>query len=363
MIRAAVLFGLLASCALAAEWKLEFFHDRNRQKLVLNDIRMLTAQRGLAIGFLEDKGHIKPMGAVTTNGGKDWRLQPLPDEGISFYFLDDSTGWMVAESGIWFTEEGGRGWRRILKKKGLERVWFTTRERGFAVGRSNTVLETRNGGKTWSPLAGAKVPASNEKITTFNWVTFANPKVGLIAGHIQPMRIMDPEYPIWMDPHPSRRPEWPSVTIFLMTQDGGDNWKTHNTSLFGHVTQFRAVDNDRALVLFRYDNYFRYSSELVLQSRGKQQTETVFRDKNRLITDVHAAADGTVYVGGIEVAGSLGSLPIPGKVKIHRSRDLKSWEEMEVDYRASGSRVVFAESPAGDLRIATDAGMILRLVP
>lgn len=363
MIRAAVLFGVLAHAALSAEWKLQFFHDQNKQKLVLNDIRMLTAQRGLAVGFLEDKGHVKPMSAVTSNGGKQWKMQPLPDEGISLYFLDDSTGWMVAESGIWFTEEGGRGWKRVLRQKGLERVLFTTRERGFAVGRGKTVLETRNSGKTWSRVAAAKAPESNEKITTYNWVTFANAKVGLIAGYVQPRRTTDPEYPIWMDPYPGMRPEWPSITIFLVSQDGGDSWKPATSSLFGHVTRFTVLDRNRALVLFRYDHSFRYPSELVMQDRASQKSHTLFRDKNRLITDFHIAADGTVYIGGIEVAGSLGSLPIPGKVKIHRSRDLSNWEEMDVDYRASATRVVFTEAPGGNLCIATDTGMILSLVP
>ena len=84
----------------------------------------------------------------------------------------------------------------------------------------------------------------------------------------------------------------------------------------------------------------------------------MFRDKRYAITDVWFARDGTAYLAGIEVPGQVRSV-MPGRVKVFRSKDLKGWDEMPVDYRASAQRVIFAGSE--DLFLATDNGMILKL--
>lgn len=362
MIRVAVLL-LLAGTAWAEKWALEFFHDADKQTLILNDFKMLTPQRGIAVGVLLDKARAKPMAAVTSNGGKQWTLETLPDKGVSLFFLDDSTGWLVGEGGIWETLEGGRGWKRVLRHRGLQRVWFINRERGFAVGQMKTVLETRDGGKRWKPVESANSPSSDKPATVYDWIAFENEKAGLVTGYVQPKRITDPEYPIWMDPYPSRRPEFPRLVVFLMTLDGGDTWKALSSSLFGHVTRFRMLDRQRALVLLRFDNYFQYPSELMIQDRGTQKARSIFRHKQRSITDFHVADDGTLYIAGVETLGNLGSVPIPGKVKVMRSRDLQNWEEMPVDYRATAARVTFSGLGDKDIRLATDSGIILRLTP
>ena len=53
--------------------------------------------------------------------------------------------------------------------------------------------------------------------------------------------------------------------------------------------------------------------------------------------------------------------PVPGKLKVLKSKDLKTWADMEVDYRAVGSNAVLAVVDETHAWIATDTGMILRL--
>ena len=62
-------------------------------------------------------------------------------------------------------------------------------------------------------------------------------------------------------------------------------------------------------------------------------------------------------------AGTLAQTPVPGKLVVLHSIDLKNWTQMEIDYRASGRRVILASPPdSGEVWIATDTGMILKLV-
>jgi hypothetical protein len=71
--------------------------------------------------------------------------------------------------------------------------------------------------------------------------------------------------------------------------------------------------------------------------------------------------DGSAILAAVEPPGRLRSAPIPGKVKLLTSTDLKTWTEMAVDYRAVARRLVLAGPDREHLWAATDTGMILRL--
>ena len=77
----------------AAKWALQYFYDHNQESLNLNDFRFVTANLGIAVGWVgEKKGKSKPMAVVTRNGGAKWETQPLPDVGLSVFFVNDSLG-------------------------------------------------------------------------------------------------------------------------------------------------------------------------------------------------------------------------------------------------------------------------------
>ncbi len=94
------------------------------------------------------------------------------------------------------------------------------------------------------------------------------------------------------------------------------------------------------------------------------QSESVFKKKDRLVTDAaifSGGADGRAFLAAVEPPGRLRSAPIPGKVRMLSSTNLKDWVEMPVDYRAVAQSLVLAGPDADHLWAATDTGMILRL--
>jgi hypothetical protein len=72
--------------------------------------------------------------------------------------------------------------------------------------------------------------------------------------------------------------------------------------------------------------------------------------------------DGTVYIAGIEEPGRVRDI-IPGRVVVFTSRDYKSWLSVPVDYHASALRTILAMPDSQHQWLATDNGMILKLVP
>jgi hypothetical protein len=91
------------------------------------------------------------------------------------------------------------------------------------------------------------------------------------------------------------------------------------------------------------------------------KSERVYRQQNRLITDVALPPTGPAYLAGMEKLDRLVESPVPGKLKVWRSEDLANWLEMEVDYRATAHRAMISALDDRNIWIATDTGMILKL--
>src|SRR5437867_1074638 len=124
---AAALSLVLLCVAQAAEetarWRLQYFYDKERSTFVIADLKFPSASRGLAVGAIVDGRGVKPMSALTSDGGAHWSLVPLEEPGQSLFFLNDSLGWMVTSKGLWRTEEAGRSWRKLkMPGPGMLRV-------------------------------------------------------------------------------------------------------------------------------------------------------------------------------------------------------------------------------------------------
>jgi hypothetical protein len=92
-------------------------------------------------------------------------------------------------------------------------------------------------------------------------------------------------------------------------------------------------------------------------------SERTFHAKDRAITDVRLfAGSNTAIIAGYETSGVVVRSPIPGKVKVLTSKDLENWTEMAVDYRAVAHAAIIAGPDDKNVWIATDTGMILKLV-
>lgn len=353
-MRALVL--LLCSSLWGAErWQMQYFFDENKEELHFAAMAFCSPQRGVAVGFVSSSDKVRPAAVVTSNAGKTWMLMEPDETGYALFFLDETAGWMVTDSGIWFTDECGRTWRRIHKQRGLTDVRFVSRERGWAIGANKTVIETSDGGKTWTRVKAAEDLDTNPQRTTFHAMEFLSPQRGIITG--KSSRNRESSMPLWLDPHPTQRAERPGLSVTLETHDGGASWMTSKVSMFGRISRVRLRKDGTGLALVEFDDYFQFPSELYQVRPKSEETARVFRRKNFAVTDIQVGE--VAYAAGFEPSGTIFRSPVPGKVRIARSVNLTDWIESEIDYRAVATRVVLA--PAGDqMWAATDTGMILK---
>jgi len=365
MTRALLLLAALASAQAAPRWELSYFYDEARSNLNIVDLAWPSAARGIAAGIVTGRdGDERGAAAVTADGGRTWTLLPIKEIPHSLFFLDETHGWMVTAKGLWRTVEAGRSWTKISSPKDVLRVHFIDENRGFAVGARKSMSETKDGGKTWKRVAAADTPKAKRDYTVYSNVVFFTKEQGVVTGWNRPPRRDDDpnQLPAWIDPErAARRDEWPNMSIILQTQDGGVKWDLSTSSLFGRITRVRFDSTGRILALIEFSESFPYPSEVYYWSpKGEEKSARIYREKTRAVTDVFAFAGGAVYLAATPVEGRL-RLPIAVPLKVLKSTDLASWSEMEVDYRATARHATFASS-GKDLWMATDTGMILKLV-
>lgn len=364
MLRFGLLF-LLGSLAAVAEphWDIQYRYRQIDSTLTINDLAFPSEKRGIACGFTTDrKDKDKPLVLVTSDAGEHWTEAAVKEAGVSLFFLDDSTGWMVTDKGIWTTAESGRTWTKLKgAPSGLLKVWFLDRQHGFAAGLQKRVFETLDGGETWTPLPILKEVQGDAVYTTFGEISFAENK-GIISGWNVPPRRGGPD---WMEPERAgARKQLPHYGVLLQTIDGGKKWVKSDASVFGEVTRISLTPQGTGLGLIQFRDVFEYPSEVMSINMHTGKSERVFRQKDRAITDVRLfKGTPTAIIAGYEPSGPVYNSPIPGKLKVLTSSDLEKWTEMTVDYRAVAHTAVIAGPDEQHLWIATDTGMILKLAP
>ena len=370
-------------------WTLQYFYDQDGKDLHITDLAFPSAKRGIAVGAIIDREGRKPQftSLVTSDGGEHWSLTPLKEFPRSIFFLDESNGWMVTGESLWFTQEAGRSWTRISdqikpdKKLAdaphtglILRVWFLDAQHGYAVGLQKSVFETHDGGRTWKPLAEAAAPTSNPAYSVYSHIVFEDARWGMITGGYTPPRTAgksreereeEGDLPEWMHPETTlHRRQQPRLTLELDTRDGGATWKSGTAPLLGSLVSARLAGED-GLLVFDYADSFEWPAEVYRLDLKTGRSESAFKQKDRLVTDaaifVDGAGDGRAFLAAVEPPGRLRSAPIPGKVRMLSSTNLKDWVEMPVDYRAVAQSLVLAGPDAEHLWAATDTGMILRL--
>lgn len=358
------------------KWTLQYFYDQNGKDLEISDLAFPSATRGIAVGAIVDRQGRRPQftALVTSDGGAHWALVPLKEFPRSLFFLDESNGWMVTGDGLWFTREAGRSWLRIgdqikpnkkladAPRGGLiVRVWFLDEQHGYAVGLQKSAFETHDGGRTWTPLEEAAKPASNPAYTLYSHIAFADVRRGMILGaYIPPSASQDAGYDL--PEQTLARRQVPRLMIEMDTHDGGALWKSGTAPLFGSVKSLR-LGGSSGLAVFNYVDSFEWPAEVYRIDLTTGKSESAFKQKDRRVTDAAIFADGRAFLAAVEPPGRLRSAPIPGRVRMFGSRDLKNWQEMPVDYRAVAQSLVLAGPDPDHLWAATDTGMILRLVP
>ena len=375
---AAVLFLSAAFTAFGEQWKIQYFYDETRNNFFIEDLVFPSAKRGVAVGTIRDEfgqsGKDRYAAIVTSDGGEHWTLEPLKDRPRSIFFLNDSLGWMVSDNSVWFTDESGRNWKKIANQKKADkklgpappggvitRVWFLDEKHGFAIGLQKTMLESKDGGATWTPVQEAEKPAADPKHSAYQVIAFDGPKIGVVMGGSVPPRIDDPKLPTWMEPERAvKRHQVPTLKLEVETTDGGETWKATTAPLFGDLSAMK-LSGTMGLAVFGFSESFDWPSEVYRLDLKTGKIVLAFHAKNRRVFDC-AVFPGRAFLAAVEPPGKLNTVPIPGKVKILTSTDFAEWSEMEVDYKANARTLVLAGPDAEHLWAATDTGMILHLV-
>jgi len=348
-----------ASLRAAGRWKIQYLYDQAGFNFDIRDIACPSAQRCVAAGVITDQND-RRRGAVvvTSDGGRHWSQFEVKEQPLSLFFLDETTGWMVTDHGLWSAVEGGRSWNRVENRKGILQAYFLDANHGYIAGASSLLDETLDGGKTWTKLPQGIAASSGTGVTiearavSFDSIAFQGPH-GIIIGEI------DPSAPL---PKGAGRSAARRV-IVLETLDRGKNWNTSSVPLDAGLGRLRLSKQGFVLTLLVYAEAHSALASAVFQAAlGEPRSRMIFGERDRTVTDVALLDDGGAVVAAVEPPGNSPQVPIPGKLKILESRNLKLWQEMDVDYRALAQSAVIAVADPGHIWVATDTGAILGLV-
>lgn len=97
----------------------------------------------------------------TTDGGETWEIQSVPAVPTSVCFIGKDTGWVVGEAGLILrTTNQGASWdqQESHTSNGLRAVYFTSAQKGCAVGYNGTILTTTTGGVVTSVFGQESAP-------------------------------------------------------------------------------------------------------------------------------------------------------------------------------------------------------------
>jgi len=357
----------MAVCAwpLAAQrWQMQYLYDEMKSSLTINDLQCPSATHCVAVGAIKERRGAKPVGVITSDGGAHWQLEPLKEEPYSLFFLNGNLGWMVTEKGLWRTGDSGKTWTKLPKVPGQTeplRVYFADENTGWAACTNRTVLETHDGGAHWTRITAMAAEPGNPLFSAYSWIAFANATLGIVMGANEPVR--RERLPDWLEPGMTLGTrETPHLSLTLETTDGGKTWQSHSKPMLGEITRLRFNPSSAGLGLVEHDQSYRYPSEAFEIVWPNGQNQVVYHDEHFFASDVWITPGGTYYLAGIEIASKLREI-VPQKVKVLTSKDLKTWTPAGVDYRATANRVFLGGAGEDAMWLATNNGMILKLVP
>jgi hypothetical protein len=339
-------------CAAAPRWNIQFLYDRVGSNLAIEDLECPTAQHCVAAGLIDDKkGHEQGVVVVTSDGGLHWSQYEVKERPLSLFFLNDSTGWMVTDRGLWSTVEGGRAWTRVQTRKGVLQTWFMDPNHGYMLGIKGLIQETTDGGKTWVDLAVTGKPSDPNTSINYEIVAFQGAH-GVIVG------APDASAPVFSNPESNAS----GKLSVLETLDGGKKWSYGAIPMLGELAQLKISDKGYVVSLILYaDPKYPVRSAVFKTQLGSPEGRVIFAERDRAATDVALLSNGGAIVVAIEPPGNSTQVPVPGKLKILESGNLKVWQEMDVDYRAIAQRAVIAAPDPEHMWVATDTGAILKL--
>lgn len=297
------------------------------------------------------------------DAGETWDHPPSTDNARTGFVLDRDNLWLIGSTGLWKSADGAKTWKRQLDRQGLERAYFLSAERGFVCGANKTLLETVDAGETWVPVAAAEEPQTVAAFTTYGWIDFVTPRVGIVTGSSRPPRRGNTgALPAWRDPmKQTRRREWPGASITLETRDAGLNWKHSTTSLFGRINRVRYSRDGHGLAVVEFHDAFDWPSEVFAIRLRNGSSERCYREKERAVTDAMVFSGSSGWLAAIEPPEDPGESTL-GVLHVLESSNLAEWTESDLPEMIAAGRAFFSGKGEDEFWLATDTGYLLKRV-
>ncbi len=163
---------LLAALAMAggAQAQLDPNDDANQpaqlEPLASQSLLLDLAMAGKRLVAVGERGHVM----LSDDQGQTWRqAKTVPTRAMltAVYFVDEDYGWAVGhDETILNTVDGGETWTRSHfapeAQQPLLDLWFANRVSGIAVGAYGAYYTTNDGGRTWAGAKFAPAPLAPE---------------------------------------------------------------------------------------------------------------------------------------------------------------------------------------------------------
>ena len=150
-------------------------------------------------------------GLVSVDDHGGFTVQKIPGKTFrSLFFIDENTGFLGTDGGIYKTTDGGTNWNVSVPNVYCEDIFFLNETKGFAVGDWDQIFSTDNGGVTWELLSHIE--------KTVTEIIFTSETTGFISA--------------------SDGTDFTTETSILKTEDGGATWR----EVFSDLTYFGYLD-------------------------------------------------------------------------------------------------------------------------
>ncbi|MEO0895753.1 MAG: YCF48-related protein [Bacteroidota bacterium] len=160
-------------------------------------VRAIASQNEMKAVAVGGDGYNNGLIWRTLDGGENWIRVDTPNiELRDICFVNETTGFAAGYGSILKTTNGGQSWE-FTRAEGefFSALFFLDQRRGFAVGRTGSIVKTEDQGETWNRLRNGNLTFFRRQF--YNDILFLDKEEGFIIG---------------------------DDGLLLHSTDGGENW-------------------------------------------------------------------------------------------------------------------------------------------
>lgn len=250
-------------------------------KSLMLDIAQINQQKIIAVG---DRGHI-----LLSSDGETWQqmMSPVNSALTKVTFVNETLGWAVGhDASILNTQDGGNTWTlqnyQPEKQRPFFDVEFFNENHGIAVGAYGLFYRTRDGGKTWSEEFHLELLNEDDRL------------------YLEDVKLEDDE--LYQEEVASILPHFNRVTVngnelFLAGElgmiskstDQGVTWQLLDEIYMGSFFDIEALTANKLIVVGLRGNMF-------ISNDNGQQWQAIPNSTTALLNDIVTTDTGKVFV-------------------------------------------------------------------